>query len=130
METYTQLGLRRFPRKLARAAKKAASQREMTLTDFVALAVTQVLSDPHGSSSVDLKLERDLAWYESHRNDLATRYPEGENLAIVDQRVVDHDPNAETLASRLREKYGRRSIVMPQLGERRPLRRILSPRRA
>ncbi len=129
MDTYTQLGLRRFPRELARAAKKAASQREMTLTDFVALAVRQTLHDPRGASSVDLELERDLCWYERHRAKLAARYPEGESLAIVGETVIDHDSDPGKLAYRLREKYGRRSIVMPRLGEPQRVRHIRSPRR-
>jgi hypothetical protein len=126
-EKYTQLGLRGFPRALARAAKKSATQNDMTLAQFVALAVTQALT-PSKNSSLNADLERDFAWYERHRADLAKRYPKGTSLAIVGEQVVDNDADSTKLAARLRERFGRRSIFMPRLGQAAPLRHVRSPR--
>jgi hypothetical protein len=127
-EKYTQLGLRGFPRALARAAKKSAALKEMTLAEFVALAVAQALDSAKGSS-LDLSLERDLAWYERHRVDLLKRYPKGTSLAIVGERVVDSDVDSMKLAARIRKAFGRRSIVMPRVGQAIPLTHVRSPHR-
>lgn len=102
----------------------------MTLSDFVALVVRQALKGSRQSlGSVGLELERDLAWYERHRSALTGRYPKGTNIAIVGEQVVDRDADATKLVVRLRERYGRRPIVMPRLGPSEPTRHIRSPRR-
>jgi hypothetical protein len=130
METYTQLGLRNFPRSVARQAKKAAAQRDMTLTQFIAFAVTETVKNSGAASHYGVELARDLEWYERHRAELVKVYPPGEHLAIVAEQVVDHDADASKLAVRLREKYGRRSILMPRAdAATRPVVHLRSPRR-
>jgi hypothetical protein len=137
MKTYTQLGLRGFPRDLARSAKKAAAQQEMTLSQYVAQAVEMALSREPAHErdlpSIPAELERDVRWYESHRAALlaSKKYQEGTNLGIVDEAVVDVDSDLVALMTRLRRRYGRRTLFVPRLErERQRVVKFRSPRRA
>ncbi|MHB8434110.1 MAG: hypothetical protein ACYC8W_08735 [Candidatus Tyrphobacter sp.] len=112
----TQLGLRKFPRRLAREVKKAAAERGITLTQFMVAAATNQLRGRR-SPSVNAELERDVAWYDRHRKAFEKKYPFGMNLAIVGQKVVDCDPDVWDLSERLSKEYGRRPIFMPRIGE-------------
>ncbi len=127
---YTQLGLRKFPRRIARDVKKAAAERDMTLTEFMVLAATNAVRGEAALPSVDARLEQDVAWYERNRQRLIARYVVGTSLAIIDEEVVDHDADPLQLAIRVRKKLGRRAFFMPQLGgNATPVRHIRSPRR-
>jgi hypothetical protein len=128
-DVYTQLGLRKFPRDLARRAKKAAAQRDVTLTQYVARAVRQALASPT-SGSANAALDGDIEWFDQHRSELARRYPAGTYLAIVDRRVIDRDMDLGSLAQRTRAKFGRRSILIPRIGaELERVFHVRSPRR-
>ncbi len=127
---YTQLGLRRFPRRLAREIKRAAAERGITLTEFMVEAASSQLRQPH-DSSIRAELKRDLEWYERRRPALERKYPPGTNLAIVGEKVVDSDEDVWKLSARLRNRYGHRSIFMPRIAERLPADvRVRSPRLA
>ncbi|MBV9103981.1 MAG: hypothetical protein JO060_10335 [Candidatus Eremiobacteraeota bacterium] len=121
MDNYTQLGLRGFPRQLARAAKKAAAQREMTLTQFIAEAVQSALLRESPAMArpptVPQDLADDVAWYNEHRSDLLAdpRLRRGTNLAIVGAKMVDHDADLDALMKRLRARFGERSVFVPKL---------------
>jgi hypothetical protein len=55
-------------------------------------------------------LRADTAWFEKNRHELEREYA-GEYIAIVDQRVVDHDPAFDPLARRMFEQYGDRGVT-------------------
>ncbi len=116
---YTQLGLRKFPRRLARDVKKAAAERGITLTEFMVEAASNQLRQPR-HSSVSAELKRDFAWFQRRRHALEKKYPAGTTLAIVGEKVVDSDADVWKLSARLRGRYGHRSIFMPRIGERLP----------
>ena len=107
----TTLYLRGVPKDLVRALKARAARQGLTLT---ALAIAALARAAGTESQADLRpLESDMAWYESHRRQLARRFP-GQFLAIVDGRVLDHDHDFSALAARVFAKVGVRPVFMPQ----------------
>jgi hypothetical protein len=78
------------------------------------------------TSSAD-DVERELSWYESHREQLARQYGD-EFVAIIDNQVVDHDAVFEALAERMFAAHGERSIFMPKVRTVGHTMRLRSPR--
>lgn len=128
MDVTIQLALRRFPSAVARQIKQAAAERDMTLTEFMVMAASRVLSDSPASSPA-AGLDQDLAWYEHEHATLGERFPTGTYLAIVDQHVIDNDTDPAALAERVRERFSRRSIFMPRIDQRFSKMHLRSPRR-
>lgn len=124
----TQLGLRNFPRRVARDVKRAAAASGITLTEFMVMAATRALREPTESVSAVYQLDRDLAWYERHHQQLSRRYAAGTYLAVVGQEVVDEDRDPRALATRIRETFGRKSFVMPLVGASQRTMHLRSPR--
>lgn len=84
----------------------------------------------HGAgeqADLPVGLQAEKAWYEAHREDLLRRY-RGEYLAIVNQRVIDHDKAFGALARRVFERVGVRPVFMPKCSERERAARLPSPR--
>ncbi len=112
--------LRNLPRRLIREAKTTAARRGTTLTALVREALEQYLADTPEVQADDLSpIAKDMAWYEANKPKLLRRY-EGEYVAIIDGKVVDHNKEFGPLAGRVFKKYGVRAIFMPQVvrGER------------
>jgi hypothetical protein len=108
------LYLRGVPAPLVREAKVAAARRGITLTALVAEALARCLdAAPPGGEELPADLQAEKAWYEAHQKDLAGRY-RGQYVAIVDQRVVDHDKAFGPLANRVFARFGVRPIFMPR----------------
>lgn len=109
------LYLRGMPRDLVREAKAEAARRGITLTTLVKEALAQALGleFPAAGEPAD-EFHRDLAWFEKNRAKLLKRY-EGEYIAIIKRKVVDHDREFSALARRVYDRYGVRSICMPQV---------------
>ena len=124
-----QLGLRKFPRAVYQRLKQAAAQRGMTMTDFVVLATAHELERPTPLAEPEIDLHADLRWFEAHTAELERSYPTGTYLAIVNHAVVDHDTDVLALTHRVRERLGRRSILMPRLGQHFEPTLVRSPRR-
>lgn len=121
----TTLYLRGIPRTLVRDLKARAARQGLTLT---ALAIAALSRASRTARPDDLKpLEADMAWYRAHRRRLHRRHPR-EYLAILDRRLVDHDPDFSALASRVFAKVGTRPVYMPQSMETDPTVRLRSPR--
>ena len=121
----TTLYLRGIPRTLVRDLKARAARQGLTLT---ALAIAALSRASRTARPDDLKpLEADMAWYRAHRSRLHRRHPR-EYLAILDRRLVDHDPDFSALASRVFAKVGTRPVYMPQSMETDPTVRLRSPR--
>jgi len=74
-------------------------------------------------------VERELNWYENNREQLARQYGD-EFVAIIDNRVVDHDAEFEALAERVFTAHGNgeRSIFMPRVRTSGRMLRLRSPR--
>lgn len=107
----TTLYLRGIPKDLVRELKARAARQGLTLTTVATDALKRAVETEFQD---DLKpLETDMAWYEVHKRQLCQRYP-GEYLAIVDRRVLDHDPDFSALAARVFAKVGVRPLYMPQ----------------
>ena len=107
----TTLYLRGIPKNLVRELKARAARQGMTLTALAIAALTRAVGTARQD---DLKpLEADMAWYETHKRQLHRRYS-GEYLAIVDRRVLDHDPDFSALAARVFAKVGNRPVFMPR----------------
>ena len=123
----TTLYLRGVPRDLVRELKARAARQGLTLTALVIAALTHAAGTD--SQTVLRPLETDMAWYESHRRQLARRYP-GQFLAIVDQRVLDHDRDFSALAARVFAKIGVRPVFMPQVLDTDQTVHLRSPRLA
>jgi hypothetical protein len=121
----TTLYLRGIPKNLVRDLKARAARQGLTLT---ALAIATLSRAAKTARPDDLKpLEADMAWYKAHRRQLQQRYP-GEYLAILDRRVLDHDPDFGPLAARVFAKVGVRPVFMPQAVESDDTVHLRSPR--
>jgi hypothetical protein len=57
------------------------------------------------------KIDREAAAYERLHAELRDQY-RGQWVAIHDQQMVDHDPDSESLYRRIRDKYGRTSVLI------------------
>lgn len=118
------LYLRGVPQTLVREAKAAAARRGITLTALVTETLAGALQGgpPGGTSHLKRPLPADfresMAWFEAHRETLKRRYA-GEYLAIVKNRVVDHDREFDPLARRVFARLGVRPIFMPRIPARR-----------
>ena len=123
----TTLYLRGIPKNLVRDLKARAARQGLTLT---ALAIATLTRAAKTARQDDLKpLEADMAWYKTHRRELQRRYP-GEYLAVLDRRVLDHDPDFSALAARVFAKVGIRPVFMPQAVETGDTVHLRSPRLA
>lgn len=131
------LYLRGIPRKLVREAKAEAARRGMSLTAFARDALARALG--LGTTAADTSAARepegieairpDLDWFEANRKRLLRRYP-GDYVAIINRKVVDHDPDFGALAQRVFAKYGMRSIAMPKVTAEEQVVEIPTPWRA
>jgi len=140
--------LRGIPAELVREAKAMAARRGITLAGFVAHALARAIQEPEPadeaapqrrtltpvppapeSGADEGDLSREVRWYERTREHLARQYA-GEFVAIIDNRVVDHDPHFDALAERMFAQYGTRSIFMPEVQAHSsdPKLRLRSPR--
>jgi hypothetical protein len=122
----TTLYLRGVPRRIVREAKAAAASAGKTLGRWVSEQLAHATEGTRGHDSTADSLRADTAWFEKNRRELEREYA-GEYIAIVDQRVVDHDREFDPLARRIFEQYGVRPICMPKVGRREI--RVRSPRR-
>ncbi len=125
------LYLRGVPRTLVREAKAEAARRGMSLTAFTKEALARALKresarahTPDGIGTI----RPDLDWFEANRTRLVRRY-RNEYVAIVNRKVVDHDPDFSALARRVFAKYGVRSIAMPKVTPEERIVRIPTPLR-
>lgn len=109
------LYLRGVPRQLVREAKAEAARRGMSLTAFAKEALAKALGTTAGEDEDEIQSIRpDLDWFEANRRRLAKRYRD-EYIAIINRKVVDHDPDFGALAQRVFAKHGVRSIAMPKV---------------
>jgi hypothetical protein len=106
--------LRGIPADLIRETKALAARRGKTLSGFVAEALGRAINDTGADTEREVDLSSDMEWYERNRNRL-TRDFLGQYVAIVEQQVVDHHDDFQTLAERVFKKYGDQSIFMPRV---------------
>lgn len=123
------LYLRRVPRELVREAKAEAARRGMSLTAFAKEALARALGQmPEEDQEAIRPIRPDLEWFEANRKRLARHYRD-EYVAVVDRKVVDHDPDFSALARRVFAKYGLRPIAMPKVTPEERIIHLRSPRR-
>ena len=124
------LYLRGIPRQLTREAKAEAARRGMSLTAFtkeaLATALRQRATRTEHSNGIEA-IRPDLKWFEVNRHRLLQRYP-NEYVAILKRKVIDHDREFAGLAQRVFDKYGVRSIAMPQVTVQERVLNLRSPR--
>jgi len=125
-EAKTTLYLRGVPRAVVREAKAAAAREGVTLAQWVTVRLAGAGAAPPSARGGAGELGADLAFYEAQRAKLERKYPD-EYVAIVEQRVVDHDASFEALGTRVFRKYGARPVCMPRVG--RSVVHVRSPRR-
>ena len=126
----TTLFLRGVPRHLVREAKAAAARDGVTLAHWVSERLAQATGSnaprAAGAAGAD-SLRFEMEWFEANQSRLESKHA-GQYVAIIDQRVVDHDAAFDALARRVFARFGTRSICMPKVG--RTVVRVRSPRRA
>lgn len=124
------LYLRGMPRKLVREAKAEAARRGMSLTAFAREALARAVGVQAGAAPAEPggieAIQRDLDWFDANRARLLRRYRD-QYVAVVDRKVVDHDPDFGALADRVFRKYGMRSIAMPKVTAEERVAEIPSP---
>lgn len=121
------LYLRGLPEKVVRDAKVEAARRGVTLARFVGDAIANAVGGGASDAELPDTLQVDAAWYERNKPRLIKRY-EGEYLAIIDAKVVDHDADFSALSKRVFARFGRRPIFMPRCIEPDEVVRLRSPR--
>jgi hypothetical protein len=99
------LFLRNVPTNLIREAKATAARRGVTLTTVVSEALARSLSVDSQTLRPSGDLDSDMAWYRKNRAKLLRRY-EGEYVAIIDGRVVDHASEFHDVATRVVARFG------------------------
>ena len=119
--------LRGIPSSVIREAKAAAARRGITLAGFVADSLARALQNQTQSSEQADDLSREIRWYERNRERLLPEYA-GEYLAILDNAVIDHDPDFEDLAERVFARDVGRNVFMPQVAATPRSLRVPSPR--
>jgi hypothetical protein len=112
---------------LVREAKAAAARRGSTLAAFVSDAIERSFAETEPGAEGSVELGDAMRWYERNRPRLLSRYA-GEYLAIVGRKVVDHDRDFESLAARVFERLGVRSVYMPRVQEGASRLRVRTPR--
>jgi hypothetical protein len=125
----TTLYLRNVPAQLVREAKARAARQGSTLTMLVIDALAQSLSAGREQPAErEDDLRDSMAWYERNRERLSERF-HNEYIAIVDDSVIDHDEDFASLATRVFERVGIRSVFMPRVTRSTQPARVRSPRR-
>lgn len=119
--------LRGIPEGVVREAKAAAARRGVTLAGFVAETLARAVKQREAADEASDALNDEMRWYERNRARLVRDY-DGEYVAILDRRVLDHDANFEALAERVFAREGVRSIFMPRVSADEPKLRVRSPR--
>lgn len=126
------LFLRGMPTQLVRRVKAEAARRGVTLARLVAETLERLPSaagpPDEDAPGFDPELEASLRWYEANRRRLAKRHA-GEHVAILGQRVVDHDRDFAALAERVFARHGVRNLLMPKVEADDRIARLRSPRR-
>jgi hypothetical protein len=125
--------LRGISAALVREAKAQAALRGVTLAGYVAETLERALHPPtasrgeSGDAPVD-DLSAEARWYEQNRGLISRRYG-GQFVAIVGQKILDHDVSFEHLAERMFKLRGPVSTFMPQVRTSERVVRIRSPRK-
>jgi len=96
---------------LQESLERDAIRESRTVSDLVNEAVARYLREREQA-----KLERETAAYEHMHHDLARDYL-GQWVAVHDGALVDHDTDVSALSQRLRQRYGRTSILIRQVRE-------------
>jgi hypothetical protein len=129
--------LRGIPSDVVREAKARAARSGITLAKFVADTLARAM-DP-SASDADSSFHRDespgynkyldveASWFLRNRERLERQYA-GEFIAIVNQRVVDHDVRFDALADRVFRLRGSRDTFMPEVKARAKTLHLRSPR--
>ena len=105
---------------LAGVIQREARTRGKSVEDFLRIAIQRdrVLTARQ-------KIEQEQEWWENLPLTKRAKY-EGKYIAVHNKKLVDHDKSENQLYSRVREKYGKTSIlIMPAEGAREI--RIYSP---
>jgi predicted DNA-binding protein len=96
---------------LREALENTAEQEARTLSDLVNEAV-----DEYVFRLQQKKIDREVKAYERLHPDLRERFL-GQWVAIHEGQLVDHDSDQRALYHRLRERFGRTSVLMKQVRE-------------
>jgi hypothetical protein len=127
--------LRGLPNELVREAKALAARRGVTLAGFVADTLARAVREQGRrvrQGNVEQRaddLSDEMRWYERHTQRLAREFP-GEYLAIVGNRVLDHDASFEDLAERVFASADVGNVFMPRVAAGTNLVRVRSPRQS
>lgn len=122
------LYIRSVPDRLLREAKAVAARRGITLGRLVLDSLERELGSPSSEpSSPSEQLSSEIQWFEEHKEKLLKKYP-GEYLAVVGEKVIDHDTDFSTLAERVFERLGPQPVFMPRCTPQRTV-RLRTPRR-
>ena len=125
----TTLYLRGMPTSLVREAKAEAARRGTTLATLIADALARGLQlRGKGGDPLDNDVEVAMKWYARNRPRLVRRY-NGQFVAILGRRVLDHDRDFGALAERVFKRVGVRSVFMPRVQPREERVHVRSPRR-
>lgn len=108
------LYLRGMSESVVREAKVLAARRATTLTALVDQALTRFIdSEPQDTGRLPQSLRSEQDWYEANKEKLVKRY-EGEYVAVVGQKVLDHDRDFGALAGRVFSRLGGRPVFLPK----------------
>jgi len=108
---------------LVESLRQIAGQEGVSLENVVSDLVRKYLRDARRQ-----KIRVEVEHYQAMHADLREKHF-GQHVAIHDGRLVDHDPDPVALVRRIRQRFGRRPILITQVGDE-PIRELVirSPR--
>jgi hypothetical protein len=119
--------LRGIPADLVREAKAVAARRGITLAGFVADTLASAVKQQGPGITRADELGSEMRWYQRNRERLV-RELDGEYVAIVGNRVIDHDEHFEALAERVFARDSTLEVFMPRVSADPRAIRVRSPR--
>lgn len=96
---------------LWRTVEQDAAQEQKSITEFINDAIAYYLQ-----ARQQEKLNQEIAAYEALHPMLKQQYA-GHWVAIHEQKLVDHDTDRVALYRRIRQQYGKTSILLRQVQE-------------
>ena len=97
---------------LREALERSAERESRTLNDIVNEAVSLYVHRMQQE-----KIDREAEAYKRMYNTLRDRFL-GRWVAIHNQQVIDHDSDSQALYRRVRQRFGRTSVLIRQVSER------------
>jgi hypothetical protein len=100
------MSLLQISEELAQTIQQAAHERKMSVEDYLIHVVRR-----ERTLAQQQKIEQEQAWWLSQPLSERAKY-EGQYIAVHEQRLVDYDQDKTALYRRIRDRYGKRAVLL------------------